>query len=391
MGATCLASDFSVPFSLNYDFHNEVYETKTILMKNPASVGLQTCEVQRMPYVDSVFIQNLKGDALFCSVSLPVVKPCDWIFSVENPSRKEIGDVWFISDELGMRLEVERKNEGTKGIQKLDAFKPWKTLQRRQYDIGKDSLTLRKFFGYDEAGYSMFVSATIAYNDLKHVVISYGKGGRDWVTDVMSIGILNVNPEEQMELSVPCTLEYDAHDKVADTKTMFLKNPTSIGLQACEVQRMPYEDRVFVQNLKGDALFCSVSLPVVEHCDWIFSVEAPDKEIGDVWFISDSELGMRLEVEQKNEGTKGTQKLGAFKPWSTLQRRRYDIGKDSLTLRKFFGYDETGCGTFVSATIAYNDLKHVVISYGKGGRDWIKDVASIGVLNVDSEKKVVTT
>ena len=179
VGAACFAGTFSVPHALEYYVQGDenLSIEKTMKMRDPASVGLQACELCISTGMDIVAVQNLKGDRLICFVGWPV-KFEDWSFAAQC-SGEEFGEVWLLTnDELGKHLMIESCG-GEKTPHKLGAVTLWKSLQRRRYEFGKDGIILRKFFGCDDAGADVFVSATIAYNDLKRVEIGIGRDGDD--------------------------------------------------------------------------------------------------------------------------------------------------------------------------------------------------------------------
>ena len=186
VGAACLAGTFGVPHVLDYEDYGS---GKTMKMQDPASVGLQACELH-LRRVDTVFIQNLEGETLSCMIWRPMDVSGVWFVSAVC-SGEDVGEVSFLTnDELGQCLEVASCGYEGRIQHPLGAVNLWKSRQRCRYEIGKESVFVRKFFACDEAGAYVFVSATISYNDLKRVEIGVGKGGKDWIEEGVNIGTL---------------------------------------------------------------------------------------------------------------------------------------------------------------------------------------------------------
>ena len=184
VSAACFAGMFCAPYAFEYCLQDDKHLRIEKTMRDPAAVGLQACEVQISKHLCTIFVQNLKGDMLSCHVLGPVVEFGAWIFSVDC-SGEDVGAVWFWkNDELGQHLAVASDAPADGMQHKLGAVNLWKSQKKLRCCFGRDGVTVRKFFGYDEAGEDVSASATIAYNDLKRVVIGCGDS---------KIGVLSVS------------------------------------------------------------------------------------------------------------------------------------------------------------------------------------------------------
>lgn len=84
-------------------------------------------------------------------------------------------------------------------------------------------------------------------------------------------------------------------------------------------------DQVFIQNLKGNMLFCDVSRLVVYSDDWIFSVDCDGEKVGKVLFLQNESSGRRLEVVGgMSEGV--AQDFCVFHLYSNLSKVDYNVG-----------------------------------------------------------------
>lgn len=198
MSPAFCASVFTVPCT--WECYEALSETdgrsKVLTMSDPASVGLQACEVRRKGCEETVALHNLKGESLVCGMNGQVVLDGDKVLSVDLDAQK-LGEVYFcIQDEFqGCLSVVSRAQEVT--IYAIDFFVLWKKLKNLQYDFGEDSLTLRKFLGYSLAG-ELFVSVTVAYNDFKSVALRCGVGASGW--DGGANGLVCIDEGEVVEV-----------------------------------------------------------------------------------------------------------------------------------------------------------------------------------------------
>ena len=182
--------------------------------------------------------------------------------------------------------------------------------------------------------------------------------------------------------SVPYTLEYyvQGSEEHGIARTMQMEDPAAVGLQACKLRINKHVGTIFAKNLKGDRLSCDVIWPVVELRSWIFSAGCSGEDAGEVWFLMNDELGQHLDVSSAVSEDQIKYELGAVNLWTSLKRLRYVFGKDGVTVWRFFGCDESGEDVFVSATIAYNNLKRVEIGCGKGDSE--KRIGALSVAGV---------
>lgn len=145
-----------------------------------------------------------------------------------------------------------------------------------------------------------------------------------------------------------------------------MNDPASVGLCKCEVHADFFNESIVVKNLAGKTLSCLVHGWVVNDGDQIFSIDVDKHVFGTVWF---SRVGRRcgnISVVDASERVIFSHDLLFCYPWSRAKRLQYEVGIESLTVRKFFCFDGELSG-FVSATIYYNDLLNIVISCGRGG------------------------
>lgn len=178
------ASTFNVPSTwLCCEAFSEINESGKILMMNsPASVDLQACKVLPEHCGGSVSLRNLAGETLQIFVSSFVAANSGALFSIDV-DKQALGAVHVYvqddaQDDAQGRIDVVGGNNKIISHE-LGPFYLWRCLQKIQYDFGEDRLTVRKFFGYHGKG-EIFVSATIAYSDVKTVVIGCGTGFPCW-------------------------------------------------------------------------------------------------------------------------------------------------------------------------------------------------------------------
>ena len=181
MGVVRCASTFSVPS--NWE-SAEVCTTegicKVFTMSNPASVGLQACEVRQRKSREVLRMRNLEGVSLLCTVSSSVVQEGNWLFSI-GVEKEGFCDVYFDERDKRKFVEVDAGFQ-TIATRDLGDFNLWSQAHNIQYDFGEERVTVRKFLGHIDGDdrKELFVSATIAYNDVKTIEIGYGTGQLSW-------------------------------------------------------------------------------------------------------------------------------------------------------------------------------------------------------------------
>ena len=179
VGAACCASTFTVPYSWESPGVCPEVNGKVETMEDPASVGLQECKV-RQGLRDEVLVMRNKEASLLFSVNCQDVRGGVWLFSM-NVAQKGFGDVCFYECDKRKFAKVDIGN-ATVAIHELGDFNLWSQVHKIQYDFDEESVTVRRGLGYIGGGdrRELFVSATIAYNDIKTIDIGCGTGRLSW-------------------------------------------------------------------------------------------------------------------------------------------------------------------------------------------------------------------
>ena len=384
VSVSCFASTFCVPYACQCE-PAPLPQERAVVMQDPASVGLQVCEVRQGLCDEVLVMRNLEGVSLLCSVNNHVVHDGDRLFSI-NADKGGCGDVYF--NDRGKRKFAEvYAGLKTVATHDLGDFNLWSQTHSIQYDFGEESVIVRRFLGNFVEGKEVFVSATIAYNDIRTIKIGCGTGQLSLCSGQFNgLGLFETSTIKTLCLGAPGTFsfsdEWDCDSRRPMTaengnKVVTMKVPGAVGLQRCEIVQGLVEDMIFVTNLDEGRLFLSMKKPVVCHDDWIFSASYNGENLGSVWFLSEDQFNGSLEIRSEGE-IKASHHIEA-RLWRDREWCRYNIGRKSLTVRKFFCYGFAAI--FVSATIAYDDIKNVVIRCGYGGEDWAFGGVQVGALS----------
>ena len=174
VSAACFASTFGFP----HTWDSYCGDRGIFTMKDPSFVGLRSCEIQHVTGADYIEIRESDGRLFTCVVSGGAPHYGESVF-VFNYDGEDIGRVIFWKEGSPRGLEISGRNRPST-FQNLDPFKLCMENKRRLFYATERHLIMKVFF--DTGGRDVFVSATIAYDDLKKVVIDYG----------CSIGIISV-------------------------------------------------------------------------------------------------------------------------------------------------------------------------------------------------------
>ena len=364
VSVACLASTFCVPYACQCEL-SPLPQERFVAMKDPASVGLQKCELDQRVGEDNIFIKSLNGDEVCFSVNKETkfVPYGVCIFYVASKDAL-LGELWFWSSKLGGSFHVEY---GSKTMHSHDPgpFSMFPFLQKSFYAFGEESLTVKKCLGHNDEG-DIFVSATIAYNDPRTVVIRCGKSGEGLTEGGVTVGTIFPGLFRQDSetcrvgtFSVPHT--WESLTCLDADHVMRLQNPASLGLKVCDVRPGFYKDNIFIENLEGELLLCQISK---EACSrgCIVSVTVNDNNVGALLLWNDSS-GVHLNFERAAL-IKSSRNLGFLQKTETMKNLQYSVDGEKLTVRKCLGYNDEG-NVFLSATIRHNDLKTVVFGFGK--------------------------
>ena len=198
----CFATVFEVPRDLEFlgvEFGNKFFE-----MAEPASVNLKKCVIKKGSFTDILNLQDIKGTEISCFVVNGRIDPDDWIFCLSRDggdTSRVSGVVWFLRGETVQQMLCQVEYGAQKDSYKIDSFVDCFDPQKRRYEIGKESLTLRRFLGSCTDGREVFVSVTVSYSCLQKVVVRCGRCGDGEVLDAGEyIGTLLLNTREEATL-----------------------------------------------------------------------------------------------------------------------------------------------------------------------------------------------
>ena len=169
-----------------------------------------------------------------------------------------------------------------------------------------------------------------------------------------------------------------------------MRQPSDVGLRVLEIEQKNGLDLMTIQDACGAELTCDVCRQSVYEGGWIFTINVNTgngkRVLGDVYSQPRSQVqGCLTVVDAQKVAVRDI-----FPTWDVsnpINYIRYNVDRESLTVRKVFANCDGGYEFFVSATFFYNDLTEAVIRCGKCEGPRIDEGKVITTFSCLSDKK----
>lgn len=193
MGGALLSGTFDAPSF--WTWPNPDRDSAFMAMKDPSSVQLTTCDIEDQGGLDVIRI-GAGGVFLSCRVDWSEALKGGRIFSIvahEGEKTRVVGCVDSSQEKVGLeKVDVIDDDRNTVSWTFSTSTKDH-AGNHRQYSVGLESLTVRKFFAYCVCeNEELFVSLTFDYKDLNRIVVSLGQGCWNTFKKIDDIGIIRV-------------------------------------------------------------------------------------------------------------------------------------------------------------------------------------------------------